>query len=247
MDAPTLHHLSSSQSLRVLWALEELSAAGHPFEYKLEKYSRVAQRAPPSLKTVFPLGKSPVLVVPSTTANGPAPIAESGNGELKLAESTVILHFLADEYSDGLWKPSTPEDRFRDAYWAEFANASIGQTLTVALIFELIPMQAPGFLRPLLAPLMRAIVGKIKGEIVPMWDLMEKALSGKPWFAGSKIGVADFSMSWPMDLCTHRGWFGAEEAKKYPNVKGWVERVHEREAYKKALEKGGVYDLKGFT
>ena len=245
---PTLHHLSSSQSLRVLWALEELAAAGHP--YKLELYSRVAQRAPASLKDIFPLGKSPVLVVPSTTINGPAPLAhaagERQDGDFVLAESRMILQYLADEYSDGLWKPSTPEDRMRDTYWAEFANASLGPMLTLCLIFELIPAQSPVFLRGLLGLVMRGIVGKLKVELVPFWELMERALQEKEWFAGERLGVADFSMSWQMDLSTQRGWFGDEEERKYPRIKGWVDRVHEREAYKKALEKGGVYDLKTF-
>ena len=245
---PTLHHLSSSQSLRVLWALEELAAANHP--YKLELYQRVAQRAPASLKQIFPTGKSPVLVVPSTTINGPAPLAkaanEGPNGELVLAESKMILQFLAEEYSEGMWKPSTPEDRIRDTYWAESAGASLGTAQIIMLIFELAPSQAPSFLRGILGLLTGAIVKKLKAEIVPFWGLMEKALEEKEWFAGEKIGVADFAMSWPMDLSTQRGWFGVEEEKKFPRIKGWVDRVHSREAYKRALEKGGVYDLKNF-
>ena len=246
---PTLHHLSSSQSLRVLWALEELAALGHP--YKLETYSRVAQRAPASLKSIFPLGKSPVLVVPSSTVKGPAPLAkaasEDKDGEIVLAESRMILQFLADEYSDGVWRPSKPEDRLRDTYWADFANASLGPWQMVCLIFELIPAQAPALLRGLVGIVARGVVGKLKGELVPYWELMEGALKEKEWFAGEKIGVADFCMSWPMDVSTQRGWFGEDEGRKYPKLKAWVDRVHERPAYKRALEKAPTYDLKTFT
>jgi len=245
---PTLHHLTSSQSLRVLWALEELAAASHPF--KLEVHCRVAQRAPESLKKLSPLGKSPILVIPSTDAKGPAPLAQAANGgddcEIVLGESRVILQFLADEYSDGIWKPSTPEDRLRDTYWAEFAYASLAPFQLVMLIFEMIPSQSPALLRGLLGLMIGGIVGKLKGEVVPLWELMERALQEKEWFAGGKMGVADFSMSWPMDVSTQRGWFGGEEARKYPKIKAWVDRVHERPAYKKALERGGIYDLKTF-
>lgn len=243
---PTLHHLTSSQSLRVLWALEELAAAGHPF--KLEVHSRVAQRAPESLKKLSPLGKSPILIIPSTDATGHAPLAQAAhgdeNGEIVLGESRVILQFLADEYSNGIWKPSTPGDRLRDTYWAEFANASLAPFQMIMLIFEMIPSQSPALLRGLLGLMMRGIVGKLKGEVVPLWELMERALQEKEWFAGKKMGVADLNMSWPMDVSTQRGWFGVEEARKYPKIKAWVDRVHDRPAYKKALESGGIYDLK---
>lgn len=245
---PTLHHLTSSQSLRVLWALEELALAGHPF--KLEVHPRVAQRAPESLKKLSPLGKSPILVIPSSDANGHASLAQAAHGgdsgEIVLGESRVILQFLADEYSDGIWKPSTPEDRLRDTYWAEFANASLAPFQMVVLIFEMIPSQSPALFRGLVGLVVRGIVGKLKGEVVPMWKLMERALQEKEWFSGEKMGVADLSMSWPMDVSTQRGWFGAEEARKYPKIKAWVDRVHDRLAYKKALQSGGIYDLKTF-
>lgn len=54
----TLHHLNKSRSKRIIWLLEEL---GQPYEIK--RYQRDSQTflAPPELKQIHPLGKSPVI------------------------------------------------------------------------------------------------------------------------------------------------------------------------------------------
>ncbi|HEY2276358.1 MAG TPA: glutathione S-transferase N-terminal domain-containing protein, partial [Steroidobacteraceae bacterium] len=53
-----VHHLNNSRSQRVLWLLEELGC-----EYQVVKYQRDPQTllAPPELKGIHPLGKSPVV------------------------------------------------------------------------------------------------------------------------------------------------------------------------------------------
>lgn len=68
----TVHHLETSRSQRVLWLLEEL---GVPYELKLYKRHPVTRLAPPELKQIHPLGKSPVIT----------------DGELVVAESAAIL------------------------------------------------------------------------------------------------------------------------------------------------------------
>lgn len=74
---------------------------------------------------------------------------------------------------------------------------------------------------------------------------MEDALSdAKPWFSGKRHGLADFNMIFAMDVASQRGYFVGE---RYPKVQGWLGRVHGLEGYKRALEKGGRYDLVGFT
>ncbi|GAB7347737.1 hypothetical protein MBLNU459_g5289t1 [Dothideomycetes sp. NU459] len=229
----TLHHLNHSQSLRVLWALEELS----PLPYNLEKYERVQGRAPDSLKKVHHLGKSPVLTVE------PVP-GSAVERKVTVAESRLVINYIAANYSGGVWTPATAEDRFRDEYWAEFANSTLGSTAILALIFGMIPQQSPWIAKPLMGVISKSAVAQIINELKRPFELMEEALTAdKPWFAGAKLGVADFNMSWPMDLCTQRGFF---DAKKYPKIAEWVKRVHVRPAYQRAIEKGGAYDLKVF-
>ena len=75
----TVHHLETSRSQRVLWLLEELGVA-----YDLKRYQRDPRTrlAPPELKRIHPLGKSPVI--------------EDG-GEV-IAESGAIIEHIAERY-----------------------------------------------------------------------------------------------------------------------------------------------------
>jgi glutathione S-transferase len=232
--APTLHHLESSQSLRVLWALEELSEV-HNQQFTLKKYPRIKARADPALKKVHPLGKSPVLVIPHI---------DGRDGEVTLAESRLILQFLSDAYSKGIWTPATLEDKMRDDYFTEFANASLGMMYGLMLVFGMIPKQSPFLVRPLMSVISSGVITMLKKEVEGPHQLMEDALSDdKPWFSGPKIGLADFNMSWHMDLALQKGYL---DQKKFPKVAAWVERIHARPAYKKALERGSPYDLVNF-
>ena len=53
-----IHHLNKSRSHRILWLLEELSV---PYDLKLYYRNKETMLAPPELKAIHPLGKSPVL------------------------------------------------------------------------------------------------------------------------------------------------------------------------------------------
>ncbi len=56
-----VHHLENSRSQRVLWLLEEL---GLPYEVRRYERDRKTMLAPPELRRVHPLGKSPVIEDP---------------------------------------------------------------------------------------------------------------------------------------------------------------------------------------
>jgi glutathione S-transferase len=233
--APTLYHLEHSQSMRVLWALEEL-AESHGLQFNLKKYPRIKGRADPALKKIFPLGKSPILVVPHVEGRADSPVT--------LTESRLILQFLSDTYSKGEWVPSNTTDKMRDSYFQEFANNSLGTTYILMIVFAALPVQSPFFIRPLMSVISNGANGMIRKELDAPHKLMEEALSDeKPWFSGEKIGLADFNMSWQMDVAVQRGYL---DGKKFPKVQAWVERVHARPAYKRALERGSPYDLVRF-
>lgn len=91
----TVHHLSDSRSQRILWLLEDLS-----LPYTVKRYERLSNRlAPPELKKVHPLGKSPVIT----------------DGNVTLAESGAIVEYLLRKYGDGRAKP-TAETEADDIY-----------------------------------------------------------------------------------------------------------------------------------
>ena len=219
----TVHHLNNSRSQRVLWLLEEL---GVPYEIK--PYQRNAQTmlAPPELRAVHPLGKSPVI----------------GDDGLTIAESGAIVEYLADKYGAGKLAPApgTPE-RPRYAYWLHFAEGSAMPPLLMKLIFDRIesgPM--PFFVRPVA----RAIAGKAKSTFVMpninrILDFMEGELGKSAWFAGAAFSAADIQMSFPLEAASVRG--GLDE--KRPKLWAFLKNIHARPAYQRALERGGKYEL----
>ena len=77
-----LHHLNQSRSKRVIWTLEEVGA---PYEVVPYQRDTISMFAPPELKQIHPLGKSPV-------------IEDDG---VVVAESGAILEYLAEKYGGG--------------------------------------------------------------------------------------------------------------------------------------------------
>ena len=127
-----VHHLNNSRSQRVLWLLEEL---GLP--YDLRRYQRNPETlfAPPELKAVHPLGKSPVVV----------------DGDLTLAESGAIIEYLADRYGEGrLAQPFGSPERVRYSYWLHYAEGSAMSPLLLKLMFDRVAAaKMPFFVKPI--------------------------------------------------------------------------------------------------
>ena len=218
-----VHHLNNSRSQRILWLLEEL---GLPYEVRRYQRDAKTMLAPPELRAVHPLGKSPVI----------------SDGDVTLAESGAIVEYLASRYGSGglIPKADTPE-RLRYTYWMHFAEGSAMPPLLMKLIFDRIekgPM--PFFARPIA----RAIAGKAKSGFVQpnidrILDFLEAELGKFEWFAGPAFSAADVQMSFPLEAAASRG--GLHENR--PKLWAFLKRIHERPAYQRALEKGGKYEL----
>jgi len=219
----TVHHLNNSRSQRVLWLLEELG-----LEYEVMRYERDAKTmlAPPELKKVHPLGKSPVIE----------------DGANTIAESGAIVEYLATRYGGGRLVPAegTPE-RLRFTYWMHYAEGSAMPPLLLKLVFnriETAPM--PFFVRPIARAIAgRAKAGFIEPNIRAHLDFMEAELSGSQWFAGPAFSAADVQMSFPLEAAAARG--GLDGSR--PGLTSFLERIHDRPAYARALERGGKYEL----
>ena len=220
----TVHHLNNSRSQRILWLLEELA-----LPYEIVRYQRDAKTmlAPPELRRVHPLGKSPVV----TTDDG-----------LTLAESGAIIETVVERYGQGQLAPAagTPE-ALRYRYWLHYAEGSAMPPLLLKLVFDKIenaPM--PFFVKPIA----KAISGKAKsGFITPQitthLDFMEAELGKSQWFAGNDFTGADIQMSFPVEAAQARGGLNASR----PKLMAYLERIHARPAYQRALERGGPFSL----
>ena len=219
----TVHHLNNSRSQRVLWLLEELG-----LDYEVKRYERDPKTmlAPESLRKVHPLGKSPVI----------------SDGDLTVAESGAIIEYLVERYGKESLAPAagTPE-RLRYTYWLHFAEGSAMPPLLMKLVFDRIekgPM--PFFVKPIA----KAIAGKVKGSFIEpnitrQLEYMEAELGKHAWFAGDDFSAADIQMSFPLEAAAARGGLG----KSRPKLMQFLERIHQRPAYQRALERGGKYDL----
>jgi glutathione S-transferase len=218
-----VHHLNNSRSQRVLWLLEEL---GLPYEIKRYQRDAKTMLAPPELRAVHPLGKSPVIQ----------------DGEVTLAESGAILEYLVERHGGGRLAPARgTAERLRYIYWLHFAEGSAMPPLLLLLIFNRIekaPM--PFFVRPVA----RAIARRAKESfILPNnernLDFMESELRGRDWFAGGEFSAADIQMSFPLEAARARG--GLDERR--PRLMDFLARIHARPAYLRAIERGGAYAL----
>jgi glutathione S-transferase len=220
----TVHHLNNSRSQRVLWLLEEL---GLPYEIIHYQRDPKTMLAPPSLRAVHPLGKSPVVV----TEDGFA-----------LAESGAILETLVERHGQGRLAPvaGTPE-ALRYRYWMHYAEGSAMPPLLLKLMFDQIEKaKMPFFAKPIA----RGIAAKAKSAfILPSirnhLDFMEAELRKSEWFAGADFSGADIQMSFPVEAAVARGGLDASR----PKLMAYLERIHARPAYQRALERGGPYGL----
>jgi glutathione S-transferase len=220
----TVHHLNNSRSQRVLWLLEELGIA-----YEIKKYERDPKTmlAPPALREVHPLGKSPVIT----------------DGDTTVAESGAIIEYRVERYDDdGRLAPAlgTPE-RLRWRYWMHFAEGSAMPPLLIKLICDKIERSPMPFFAK---PIARAISAKLQATIVEpnlkrQLDFMESELTHNKWFAGSEFSAADIQMSFPLEAAAQRAGLDASR----PKLMGFLKRIHARPAYKRALQRGGPYSF----
>jgi glutathione S-transferase len=218
-----VHHLNNSRSQRILWLLEELG-----LEYEIKKYQRDPRTmlAPPELRAVHSLGKSPVIQ----------------DGDTIVAESGAIIEYLVGRYGDGRLAPppGTPE-RLRYTYFLHYAEGSAMPPLLLKLVFDRVESTpAPFFVRPIA----RAIANKVKDSFVlpqirQHLAFLEGELADRDWFAGDDFSAADIQLSFPLEAAAARG--GLDE--RYPKLTGFLERIHARPAYQRALERGGKYDF----
>jgi len=203
-----VHHLENSRSQRILWLLEELE-----LPYEVRRYARNAKTmlAPPELKRVHPLGKSPL-------------IEDAG---LVIAETGAIVEYLVVKGDGRLGPPAHRDAALRWRHFLHYAEGSLMPPLLVLLVLGKLGLLG----RPA-----RPFIQRMLDEHL---DWLEAELATRPWFAGNDFTAADVMMSFPLEAARQRGGLDA----KRPNLIDWVERIHARPAYGRALERGGPYSF----
>ncbi len=182
--------------------------------------------APPELKAVHPLGKSPVITDGSTT----------------MAESGAIIEYLLKKYGMGRLRPKDgSNDELRFMYWLHYAEGTLMPPLLLSLIFSVMPKKLPFFIRPVGKLISEGVMSKlVRPSLKVNLDFVENELSKSEWFAGAEFTAADVQMSFPLEAASSRG--GVESR---PNISRFLKKIHQRPAYMKALQKGGPYSMVG--
>jgi glutathione S-transferase len=169
-----VHHLNNSRSQRILWLLEEL---GLPYE--IVKYQRMEgiPLAPPELKQVHPLGKSPVIE----------------DGKRRIAESGAIVEYIIDTYGSGRLRPKLgTDDYWTYVEWMHYAEGSAMLPLLMALYATFLG-DAAAVLQP-----------RIDAEIENNFSYMESRLGDRPFFVGNDLTGADVQLLFVLEAAGSR-------------------------------------------
>lgn len=169
----TIHHLNNSRSQRVLWLLEELG-----LDYEIKAYQRdaVTNLAPPELREVHPLGKSPVIEHDGQT----------------IAESGAIVEFLCARHGAHLVPAAGSAQHTEHLVLMHFAEGSVMLPLLLALY--------TGRLGDAAAPLKP----RIDQQIHSHFSFMEKAIRPSGHFVLDDLSAADIMLSFPAEIAVKR-------------------------------------------
>jgi len=164
-----VYHLNQSRSQRALWLLEELELTYEIVPYERGKESRLA---PPELKVIHPLGKSPVI----------------DDGGLIIAESGAIVEYLIETYGKGEFMPAAgTNDYWRYKHFMHFAEGSAMLPLMLFLY--------TGRLGEAAAPLHPRIMGEIDNH----FRYMNTELEGRDFLVGNDLTGADIQNTYVLE------------------------------------------------
>ena len=165
-----VHHLNKSRSQRIVWLLEEL---GLPYELVRYQRDAVTNFAPPELKAIHPLGKSPLL---------------EDDGVL-IEESGAIVQYLLDRYGKGALQPAagTPA-ALRHLQLLHFAE---GSAMIPLLLRIYVSRLGDGGV---------PLHGRIDSEVTNHFDYLESILEPSGYFIGDSLTGADIMLSFPVGI-----------------------------------------------
>ncbi|KAL7557990.1 hypothetical protein ACA910_000037 [Epithemia clementina (nom. ined.)] len=221
----TLHHLENSQSFRIVWLLEELEM---PYELKI--YKRTAEKlAPPEYKAISPLGTSPTITV--------------DDGNLALSESNAIIEYVLDEaessdrsaVAKNLRPGAGSKERVPYLFWFHTSAASFQSLMSMDTIFQVLPKRSHWPINAIL----RAVASKVNSSFIrprldAIFKLAEEQLHKHQFLAGDHLTAADVTIIYSFDAAVTQM---PDLKAQYPACSAWLERMMQRPALKKALEK----------
>ncbi|KAF4627262.1 hypothetical protein G7Y89_g10898 [Cudoniella acicularis] len=241
-----LYWLEQSRSQRILWLLEELKV---PYELEIFHRDPKTKLAPPELKKIHDLGKSPVISI--TPAGSTEPVV--------IAESAVIVEYLLDHFGNGSsllprrYKEGQEgkvggetEEWLRFRYYMHYAEGSLMGLMIIALITTNIKNSpVPFFIKPITSRIAGAVGSAyLEPNFKTHFTFLESQLASSPsggkYLCGTQLTGADILMSYP--LIAGKGRAGLTK-ESYPKLSEYVERLENEPGYVKAVEK--IVEIEG--
>jgi glutathione S-transferase len=173
-----VHHLENSRSQRILWLLEELQM---PYEVRRYERDKKTMLAPPELKRVHPLGKSPVI---------------EHQGRV-VAETGAIVEYLVELAEGKLGPPANRDAVLRYRQFLHYAEGSMMPPLLALLVVGRLGL------------LGKPARGPVQAMLDAHLDWLETELGGRDWFAGDEFTAADIMMSFPLEASRARAGLDA--------------------------------------
>jgi len=235
-----LYWLEQSRSQRILWLLEELHV---PYELEIFHRNKETRLAPPELKKVHALGKSPVIQV----------FAPGSEEAVTIAESAFILEYLLDHFSNGSTLlprryregeegklAGETEEWLRFRYFMHYAEGSLMVFMLLSLVAANIKNSSVPFF---IKPITNGIAGKLHSAFLDPnlkthFTFLEQQLTSSPnggsYLCGKNLTGADILMSFPLIAAKGRAGLTKEA---YPKLWDYVARLEAEPGYKKAADK----------
>ncbi len=180
--------------------------------YQLEITLREHGLAPASYRAIHPLGRAPII----------------SDGEVVLIESGAIVDYLSTRYGNGkLRPPPSSPDYARYLQWMHYAEG----TAMSSLLLDYFVSSIPGGTAKLTPRL-----EMVRARNIEMLRHIDTELGQHPYFAGAEFSGADIMMEFCFAfLARAKG----ETFAAYSHIAAWLQRVHARPAYAKAMSLAG--------
>lgn len=165
----TVHHLNRSRSHRILWLLEEIGQ-----DYDVVPYQRDAKTnlAPPALKQVHPLGKSPMIEL---------------DGKL-IVESAAIAEILCARFAPQMIPAPDSDAYVQHLELMHFAEGSVMTPILLQLYTSRLG-EAGAPLQP-----------RIRSELDNHFSYMNGLVRASGHFVQDTLSAADIMLSFPAEI-----------------------------------------------
>ncbi|KAI1374692.1 glutathione S-transferase [Hypoxylon crocopeplum] len=239
-----LYWLEQSRAQNILWLLEELKVP-----YELETFRRVNMLAPPELKKIHPLGKSPLVTVTPSGSTEPVVLAESGFITQYLSEhfggETTMMPKRWKDGQEGKAGGET-EQWLRWQYYLHYVEGSLMPMLFMGMILGALKgPRVPFFIRPITS----MVVNQVFSTLVfpnakKQLGFLEQQLatSGGDYLCGPELTAADVLISFGLieakdKFETFGAWEKGGPKALYPKVFAYIDKLESHPGYKKSVEK----------